>query len=109
MKPKKYISKFNLDENDKFDHSAFVEDLKEDFLALVEIRRKGGLEFISQGSFSVAVKDIRCKYDAIIRSSSYDRPEVVWERLWKFFFATVICPARDEALGVKEFNKELSV
>lgn len=98
MKSKQYISKFKLDEDTKFDHSVFIEDLKTDFLAIVETRKNSGAE-MNHPSFAVAIKDIRAKFNSIV-SSSFERPEELWTKLWNYFFATVVCPTRDEVLGV---------
>lgn len=99
MKSKDYISKFKLDEDGKFNHSEFVEDLKVDFLALVKTHKLPNVDF-TRSSFNVAVKDIRAKFDSIA-NNAYERPDDVWGKLWNYFFAVVVCPTRDEELDLE--------
>ena len=88
MKTKEYVKKYKLDESDKFNHSEFVSDLTIDFLTLLEV---GKAQENIKG-FDNAVRAIRMKFDAVNNKTVGCIPE----KLWKYFFATVIAKIREE-------------
>ena len=101
MKPNEYIEKYNLEKVKWFDHPDFVRDLKRDFLEEIEKTKK------SDGSYSLsgidaAVRVARQKFDAISNKISNKLPE----KLWSFFFATVVAPERDSLCG-PEFKERM--
>lgn len=88
MKTKEYIKKYKLNQSDKFNHSEFVKDLSIDFLSLLEI----GKDQENLKGFENAVRAIRMKFDAINNKTS----GIIPEKLWKYFFATVIVKFREK-------------
>jgi len=87
MKTKEYVLKYKLNESDKFDHTEFVSDLTIDFLSLLEV----GKATSNLKGFNNAVNAIRMKFDAVNNKTRGCIPE----KLWKYFFATVIVKMRD--------------
>lgn len=88
MKTKEYVKKYNLNVSDKFDHSEFVADLTVDFITLLEV----GKSTENIKGFDNAVRAIRMKFDAINNKTVGCIPE----KLWNYFFATVIAKMREE-------------
>lgn len=88
MKPLDYVKKYKLDVNDNFNHSEFVEDLKEDFTALLEV----GKGFERLKGFENAVGAIRMKWDGINNKTRGQLPD----KLWNYFYATVIAKSREK-------------
>lgn len=88
MTTKEYISKYNLNISDKFNHSDFVQDLASDFIALLEINKAND----NIKGFDNAVRCVRMKFDAISNKTM----GVMSEKLWNYFFATVIVKLREE-------------
>jgi hypothetical protein len=93
MNAKEYISKYKLSESDKFNHSEFVSDLTLDFLALLEIGKANE----NLKGFNNAVNAIRMKFDAINNKTVGNIPE----KLWNYFFATVIVKFREKLFPVQ--------
>lgn len=93
MTTKEYVAKYNLDKSDKFNHSLFVQDLAEDLIALLEINKaKDNIK-----GFNNAVRCVKMKFDAINNKTLGEIPE----KLWKFFFATVVVKLREEMCPVE--------
>lgn len=92
MKTKEYIQKHNLDKKflNKETSVEFINDLKSDF---IEICDKLNVNDNLQ-KFDSAVKEMRTKWDAISNKSM----KGLTEGLWKYFYATVISPVRDERI-----------
>ena len=88
MKPKKYIEKYELNVNDKFNHSEFVQDLTFDFISLLEIGK--ARENIK--GYENAIRAIRMKWDAINNKTVGQLPD----KLWGYFYASVIATMREE-------------
>lgn len=88
MTTKEYIVKYKLDKQNVFNHNLFVQDLANDFIALLEINKAED----NLKGFDNAVRCIRMKYDAISNKTVGIFPE----KLWNFFFATVIAKLREE-------------
>ena len=93
MKTKEYVKKYKLNESGKFNHSEFVSDLTIDFLTLLEV---GKAQKNIKG-FDNAVRAIRMKFDAINNKTVGCIPE----KLWKYFFATVIAKIREECFPIE--------
>lgn len=96
MKTKEYVLKYELNKNDKFDHTEFASDLSIDFMTLLEVGK--GNERLK--GFENAVNAIRMKFDAINNKTV----GIIPEKLWNYFFATVIAPLREE-LFPKEMKR----
>ena len=92
MKTKEYVNKYKLNESDKFNHSEFVSDLTIDFLTLLEV---GKAQYNLKG-FDNAVRAIKMKFDAINNKTV----GCIHEKLWNYFFATVIVKIREELFPV---------
>ena len=88
MTTKEYVLKYKLDKSDKFNHSLFVQDMANDFIALLELNKAND----NIKGFDNAVRAIRMKFDAINNKTLGCIPE----SLWKFFFATVIVKLREQ-------------
>lgn len=91
MKPKEYVTKYGLD-GPKLKHTReeFVLDLRTDFKALIELHQQAAWNFTK---FNVCVKDMRLKFDSISRRSEQSQ---INERLWSYFYASVVGPLKDE-------------
>jgi hypothetical protein len=98
MNTKEYIQKYNLDKSDKFNHSAFVEDLTEDFIALLEMNK--ALDNIK--GFENALRCVRMKFDAVSNKTR----GMLSDKLWNFFYATQVVKLRDE-MCPKEMESRL--
>lgn len=96
MKTQEYIKKYGLNESNKFDHSAFVQDLANEFISLLEINKAND----NLKGFDNAVRCIKMKFGAIENKTLGVFPE----KLWGFFFATVIVKLREE-LCPKQMDK----
>lgn len=94
MKPKHYVDKYNLDKSDRFSHPDFVADLTFDFMTLLEFQQQSGVW--NYAKFQNCVKEIRQKFDSI---SNKTIGTGLPEKIWKYFFASVVVPIRDEMFG----------
>lgn len=88
MNTKEYITKYQLNISNKFNHSDFVKDLSNDFIAFLEINKAND----NIKGFDNALRCIRMKFDAISNKTVGILPE----KLWNFFYATVIVKLREE-------------
>ena len=88
MNTKEYITKYQLNISNKFNHSDFVKDLSIDFIAFLEINKAND----NIKGFDNALRCIRMKFDAISNKTIGILPE----KLWNFFYATVIVKLREE-------------
>lgn len=91
MKTKDYIDKYELDRNDQFDHKSFTADLTNEFFSLLEVGKNKEGQLNIKG-YENAINCIRRKWDAINNKTVGQLPE----KLWSFFFATVIAKMREE-------------
>lgn len=87
MKTIEYVRKYNLESGINFNHNEFVSDLTFDFIALLEV----GNSTKNIKGFDNAVRAIRMKWDGIDKKTLGQLPE----KLWNFFFATVIAKTRE--------------
>lgn len=87
MKPTEYIEKYNLDKSSRFSHSDFIADLTSDFIALLEINKADN----NLKGFDNALRCVKMKFDAIKAKTG----TALNEKLWNFFFATVVAPMRE--------------
>jgi hypothetical protein len=98
MKPREYVTKYRLRNTIRFSHSEFCEDLAADFRALLETHEKNFGPKTRPDSakrvFFNSVREIQGKFDAIFSQTSFS--EKMTRPLWGWFYASVICPARDE-------------
>lgn len=92
MKPKDYIKKYKLDTSSNFDHRQLVADLTFDFTTLIEYHQQYNWNF---SKFNLCVSDIRSKFDAI----NIKTGNKLDEKLWKYFYATVVVRSRDAMFG----------
>ena len=88
MKPLHYVKKYKLNKGTNFNHKEFLSDLTMDFVALLEVGK--ATENIK--GFENAVRAIRMKFDGISNKTAGILPE----KLWSYFFATVIAKMREE-------------
>lgn len=91
MKPKEYISKYKMDVSEHFDHSMFVADLTVDLQSQIEYQKSVGQYALPH--FENIVKQIKQKFDSI--SYKAKMPIEKWDKLWKFFYASVVVKVRD--------------
>ncbi len=91
-----YVKKYKLSVSDKFNHSDFVQDLSNDFIALLEINKAND----NLKGFDNALRCIRMKFDSISNKTA----GVLYEKLWGYFFATVVVKLREE-LCPKDMEK----
>lgn len=90
MKPNDYIKKYKLKETENFNHSEFSNDLAMDFVSSVEAKQQLNWDI---HKFEHCVKEIRDKYDSISNKSiGTGLPD----KLWNYFYATIVCKIRDE-------------
>jgi hypothetical protein len=97
MTTKEYVVKYKLDLSDKFDHSNFVQDLTDEFICLLEYNKAND----NLKGFDNALRCIRMKYDAISNKTLGVLPE----KLWNYFFATVVVKLREQ-LCPKDMQKK---
>ena len=88
MTTKEYVKKYELDKNDKFNHTYFVQDLASDLIALLELNKAQD----NIKGFDNAVRCIKMKWDAINNKTVGQLPE----KLWKFFWATIVVKLKEE-------------
>lgn len=88
MTTKEYVKKYELNINDKFNHSEFVSDLTSDFIVLLELNKAND----NIKGFDNALRALRMKFDAINNKTVGCIPE----KLWGYFYATVVVKMRDE-------------
>lgn len=89
MKTKEYLNKYNLHKgwNTKIQNE-FISDMTSEFEAQLMLNKA---EDNIRG-FDNAVRCIRTKWDSISKKIPYGIPE----KLWSYFFATVIAPLREQ-------------
>jgi hypothetical protein len=88
MTTKEYVKKYNLDKSSKFSHNGFVQDMRQELLALCEINK--ALDNLK--GFDNALRCVKMKWDAIANKTLGVFPE----KLWGYFFATVVAPLKKE-------------
>ena len=89
MKPKDFITKYQLEGGWKPKaQKAFLSDLTNELLALLEYNKAQG----NLKGFDNAVTAIKSKWDGISKKIPYGLPD----KLWSYYFATVIAPLREE-------------
>lgn len=91
MKTKDYIDKHELHRNDQFDHKEFTADLTNEFFSLLEVGKNKEGQLNIKG-YENAVNCIRRKWDAVNNKTVGQLPE----KLWSYFYATVIAKMREE-------------
>lgn len=89
MKPKEFITKYHLERgwNSRV-QEPFLQDFTNELIAFLEF-------FNAQNNirgFENAVKIIRSKWDAVSNKIPYGLPD----KLWSYFWATVVCKLREE-------------
>lgn len=100
MKTQEYVKKFELNKSDKFNHTEFVADLANDFVALLELNKAEN----NIKGFDNALRALRMKWDAINNKTVGNLPE----KLWGYFFATVVVKLREE-LCPKDMEKRRQI
>ena len=98
MTVKEYQTKYKLSKGGKFNREAFVEDMKNDFIKMLEsqgIDLSGKVKKrIPYKRFSSVVDTLYQKWNNVFNSTDtkVDREDV--EKFWGFFFASVVAPYR---------------
>lgn len=101
MKPKEFVDKYNLSSGWKSQYQKrFLSDLTSEFMAFLEYNKAQD----NIKGFDQAVRVISDKWNAISNKTPYGLPE----GLWKYFYATVIAPAREQ-LCPREMNRRREV
>jgi len=88
MTSKEYVQKYRLNVSDKFNHSEFCQDLASEFICLLEYNKAND----NLKGFDNALRCIRMKFDSINNKTVGELPE----KLWNYFFATVVSKLREE-------------
>ena len=88
MKSIHYVKKYNLNLGPNFNHKELISDLTLDFITLLEV----GKAHQNIKGFENAVNAIKMKFDGISNKTAGVFPE----KLWGFFFATVIAKMRED-------------
>lgn len=88
MKPLDYVKKYNLDKTNKFNHTDFVFDITNDFISLLELNKAEN----NIKGFENSLRCIKMKFDSISNKTLGVFPE----KLWGFFFASVVVKLREE-------------
>jgi hypothetical protein len=96
MTTKEYIKKYELNVNNKFNHNEFVDDMKSELIILLELNKAND----NIKGFDNAVRCIKMKWDAVANKTLGIFPE----KLWNFFFATVVVKLKNELCG-REMQK----
>jgi hypothetical protein len=91
MKPKEYIKKYNLDNSKVFNQNEFIFDITNDFISNIEYLQS--VNQLSYDRYKTCIKEIKQKFDGICNKSIVD--QIIWDKQWKYFFATVIAPMRE--------------
>ena len=94
MKPQEYFDKYNFKRTIRFNHGAFVKDLKKDFTSLVDLHKAQGW---NETKFKNCIREIRLKFDNIFSPSGIT--DEVKEKLWGYFYASVVGPESDRLSG----------
>jgi len=92
MKPKEFIKKYHLNESVHFNHQNFITDLAFDFRNLVEFQSQSNWSF---AKFQNCITEIKQKFDSISNKAI----EPLNEKLWNYFYATVVVPVKEEQFG----------
>lgn len=100
MTTKEYVKKYSLNISDRFNHSDFCQDLASEFICLLEYNKAND----NLKGFDNAVRCIRMKFDAVSNKTLGVLPE----KLWNFFFATVIVKLREE-LCLKDMERKREI
>lgn len=101
MKPKEFIQKYGIEKGWNPKHqNDFLQDMTSELLAFLEFNKAEN----NIKGFDNTVKVIRSKWDAISNRIPYGLPE----KLWSYFYATVICKLREE-LCPKEMEQRRRV
>lgn len=89
MKPKEYITKYHLNEADtNFSHNSMISDFTIDFMTMIDFHKT---RIWNYTIFQNCVNQIRDKWDSINVKAVTKLPD----KLWNFFYASVIVKVRD--------------
>lgn len=94
MKPKEYLKKYNLESTNFFNHGEFIADFASDFMTTIDLLSQNNQ--LSYERFKTVVKEIRQKWDGI---SNKTKGTGLPDKLWNYFYATVIVKTRDQFFG----------
>jgi len=96
MKPKEYVKKYKLKESADFNHNDFIVDFTADFMSVIEYLTQANP--LSMGRYDTCVKEIRQKWTSIsIKTKGTGLPE----KLWKYFYATVIMKIKENIFSAQ--------
>lgn len=101
MKPKEYVKKYDLlnHKRGNFDNDGFIADLTVDFNSIIEFHKKTNWSYTK---FKNCVSDIRDKFNSIANKSAHPQ---INEKMWSYFYATVVAPARNAMFGDPRENR----
>lgn len=94
MKPKEYVKKYALDTSTVLP-AGFIREFADEFVAGVTVLKDSGN--FSYERFKTCVEQCKQKYDGICNKSSM--PKDVFEKAWKYFYATTVVTLRDAIFG----------
>jgi len=94
MKPIHYVKKYKLNQTSHFNHNDFISDFTLDFMTLLEFQQRSGVW--NYPKFKNCIKDVRQKWDSI---SNKTLGTGLPDKLWNYFFASVVVPVREEMFG----------
>jgi hypothetical protein len=98
MKPKEYVRKFKLDQQDRFNRSLFIEDFIKDLRVSIEYYTNN--KQMNVGIYERLVSELKNKWDSIFIRSKLTIEQ--YEAFWKYFYATIIIPIRNNYFGENE-------
>lgn len=91
MKPKEYIAKYSISQGWRGGiQNRFLEDMRAELNQACE-----DLKVDNLGAFNNAMKVVSAKWTSISNKIPYGIPE----QLWNYFYATIVCPKREELCG----------
>ena len=96
MKTLEYVKKYRLNEDDSFDHNAFMQDFNSDFNLLLSNANINN-DYVR---FRRLVNDMKQKWDNINKKTVGQLPD----SLWGYFYATTITQCRDSLSQPKANN-----
>jgi hypothetical protein len=100
MKTREYVKKYELDKDDVFSHEEFMKDLTYDFKVMLSSADIGN----DYGRFKRLIDDTKKKWDNIDKKTVGQLPE----KLWGYFYASVVIVARDSIFPHMAAKEEAS-
>jgi hypothetical protein len=88
MKPKEYVKKYHLEETVYFDRNKFIDDILDDFKAML-----GSYPKLNTTIFQNCINNIEVKFNNIFANTQVTVE--ARDKFWKYFFAACIIPIRN--------------